>query len=125
MRRAQELDPLDYNVNNTLCWQLGVRRQPEEALPYCELALQEDQGNLALDSRGLVYAVMGRRSDAVADFRAFLTWAGKSAEEGCEDHYSPSRLAWIEKLEAGQDPFDGETLNDLRVRPGKVGSGAC
>ena len=125
LRRAQELNPLDYTVNNTLCWQLGVHRQPEEALPYCDLALQEDPGNLALDSRGLVYAVMGRRSDAVADFRAFLAWAGKSAEEGCEDHYSPSRLAWIEKLEAGQDPFDGETLNDLRVRPGKVGSGAC
>ena len=125
LRRAQELDPLDYTVNNTLCWQLGVRRQPEEALPYCELALQEDPGSLALDSRGLVYAVMGRRSDAVADFRAFLAWAAESAEEGCEERYSPSRLAWIEKLEAGQDPFDVETLKDLRVRLGKVGSDAC
>ena len=125
LRRAQELDPLDYNVNNTLCWQLGVHGQPEAALPYCELALQENQGNRALDSRGLVYAVMGRRSDAVADFRAFLTWAGESAEEGCEGYYSPSRQAWIEKLEEGESPFDEEALHDLRVRPATVGGGLC
>ena len=125
LRRAQELDSRDFTFNNTLCWQLGVYSQPEEALPYCELALQRDPDSLALDSRGLVYAVMGRYQEAAEGFRAFLAWAGESAKEGCEDHYSPSRLAWIEMLEAGQSPFDNETLRDLRVRPARAGTAPC
>ena len=125
LRRAQELDPSDFNVNNTLCWQLGVQRRPEEALPFCELALQEDPDGQARDSRGLVYALMGRNTDASADFRVFLDWASASAGGECEAYYSPSRLAWIEKLDVGETPFDVETLKDLRVRPGKVGSDTC
>ena len=125
LRLAQELDPRDFTFNNTLCWQLGVYRQPQEALPYCELALQRDPDGLALDSRGLVYAVMGRYPEAAEDFRAFLAWTGKSTAQGCQDHYSPSRLAWIETLEAGQSPFDDESLRDLRVRPAKPGGAPC
>ena len=125
LRRAQDLDPLDFTVNNTLCWQLGVQRQPNEALPFCELAMQEDPDGRARDSRGLVYAVMGRYADAAADFRAFLAWATASPGEDCETYYSPSRLDWIEKLETGEDPFDVETLKDLRVRPASLGSDPC
>ena len=125
LRRAQELDPSDFNVNNTLCWQLGVQRRAEEALPFCELALQEDPDGQARDSRGLVYALMGRHADAAAEFRAFLDWASASAGAECEAYYSSSRLAWIEQLNAGENPFDAETLEDLRVRPGKVGTDPC
>ncbi len=125
LRRAQELHPRDFALNNTLCWQLGVYGQPEAALPYCELALQRDTDSVALDSRGLVYAVMGRYSEAVEDLRAFLTWTSESAKEGCEDHYSASRLAWIETLEAGQSPFDNDDLHDLRVRPARAGGDPC
>ncbi len=125
LRHAQELDPSDFTVNNTLCWQLGAQRRPEEALPFCELALQEDPEGQARDSRGLVYALMGRHADASADFRAFLDWASASAGGECEAYYSPSRLAWIEKLEAGQDPFDVETLRDLRVKPATIGTDTC
>ena len=125
LRRAQELNPRDFTFNNALCWQLGVHSQPREALPYCELALQRELDGQALDSRGLVHAVMGRYPEAVEDFRAFITWTGESSKEGCEDHYGPSRLAWIEMLEAGQSPFDYESLLDLRVRPARVGSAPC
>ena len=125
LRRAQELDPLDFTVNNTLCWQLGVQRQPDKALPFCELALQDDPDGRARDSRGLVHAVMGRYTDAAEDFRAFLAWTGASAAEGCKGYYRPSRLDWIEKLEAGEDPFDVETLRDLRVRPSSIGNNPC
>ena len=105
LRRAQELDSSDFNVNNTLCWQLGVQRRPEEALPFCELALQEEPDGQARDSRGLVYALMGRNTDASADFRVFLDWASASAGGECEAYYSPSRLAWIEKLDVGENPI--------------------
>ena len=125
LRRAQELSPRDFTFNNTLCWQLGVQRQPEAALPYCELALQDGPDGLALDSRGLVYAVMGRYPEAAADFQAFLAWADESAEVGCEGYYSPSRQTWLEKLEEGESPFDEEALHDLRVRPATVGGDPC
>ena len=36
--RAQELEPRNFAFNNTLCWQLGVQRRPDEALPYCNVA---------------------------------------------------------------------------------------
>ena len=125
LRRAQELSPRDFTFNNTLCWQLGVQGRPEAALPYCNLALEESPNGLALDSRGLVYGVMGRYSDAVADLRAFLAWAKESSKETCGDYYNPSRQAWIEKLEAGEAPFDAETLHELRVRPAEAGGDPC
>lgn len=125
LRRAQELSPRDFTFNNTLCWQLGVQGRPEAALPHCNLALEESPDGLALDSRGLVYGVMGRYSAAVADFRAFLAWAEESSKETCGDYYNPSRQAWIEKLEAGETPFDAETLHELRVRLATASGDPC
>ncbi len=116
-RRAQELLPRDFTFNNTLCWQLGLQRLGEQALPFCETALWEQPEGLARDSRGLVFAVMGRASEAVADFEAFLDWVGVSQKESCGRHYQPSRSAWVEELKAGGNPFDAETLQGLRVRP--------
>ena len=86
---------------------------------------REDSEGQARDSRGLVYALMGRYTDASADFRVFLDWASASAGGECEAYYSPSRLSWIEKLDVGENPFDVETLKDLRVSPGKFGSDTC
>ena len=116
-RRAQELLPRDFTFNNTLCWQLGLQRLGEQALSFCEIALWEQPEGLARDSRGLVFAVMGRASEAVADFEAFLGWVGASQKESCGPHYRPSRSAWVEELKAGGNPFDADTLQGLRVRP--------
>ena len=115
--RAQELRPDDPKFNETLCWQLGLQRQPEQALPYCKLALASDPDGPARDSRGLVYAGMGRYQEAIEDFTVFLAWVDRSAKETCRGSYRPTRLAWINDLEAGRDPFDTETLRQLRVRP--------
>ena len=117
LRMAQELDPGNPTFNNTLCWQLGIQRQPEMALPYCNLALTVDPDGPARDSRGLVYAVMGRNDEAIADFQAFLTWVDTSVKETCRPHFRPSREAWIAALQSGENPFDATTLRELRVRP--------
>ncbi len=117
LHHAQELDPSDAKFNDTLCWQLGVQRRPERALPFCNLALATDPDGPARDSRGLVYAVMGRNAEAVADFEIFLRWVDLSVKKSCRAKFRPTRLTWIEKLESGRDPFDAETLRDIRARP--------
>ena len=116
-RRAQELVPWDFTFNNTLCWQLGLQRLGEQALPFCERALSIQPEGPALDSRGLVFAVMGRASEAVEDFEAFLAWVDASTKASCAPRYGSTRAAWINDLEAGRDPFDAQTLHSLRVRP--------
>ena len=73
--------------------------------------------SIALDTRGLAFAVMGRTREAVADFESFLAWVDASQKDSCRSHYRPSRRAWLEALKTGGNPFDTATLQDLRVRP--------
>ena len=102
-----------------------MQRHPGAALPYCNLALQDDPDGPARDSRGLVNAVMGRSDEAVEDFRAFLAWVDASVKATCRPYYRPSREAWIATLQSGGSPFDAETLRELRVRPAAPGSAPC
>ena len=125
LRAAQERDPRNPTINNTLCWQLGVQRQPEVALPYCNLALEREPDGPARDSRGLVYGVMGQASEAIADFSVFLDWVEASVKPTCIPYYRPSREYWIQTLQAGGNPFDDNTLRELRVRPATAASTPC
>ncbi len=124
-RRAQQLEPRNPVYNNTLCWQMGIQRQPEQALPYCNLALEYDPDGSFHDSRGLVNAVMGREDEAIEDFRAFLAWVDTSVKETCRSYYRPSRESWIATLQSGGNPFDYPTLHELRVRPSTSRESPC
>ncbi len=125
LRRAQELDAENAAFNNTLCWQLGIQQLPESALPYCNLAVDSDPDGQARDSRGVVYAVMGRNAEAIADFEAFLVWVDRSTKDSCADRYYDSRYTWIKDLRAGRNPFDTVTLLDMRARPVTASSAPC
>ena len=117
LRRARDLDPRRLAYNSTLCLQLAVSGNAEEAMPYCDQAVASDPGRLSSDSRGLANALLGRDGAAIADFEAFLAWVDGSPKDGCRSHYGASRAAWIEALKAGNSPFDPATLSDLRPRP--------
>ena len=125
LRAAQERDPRNLVINNSLCWQLGIQRRPEEALPYCDLALERESDGPVRDSRGLVYGVMGSADEAVADFRVFLDWVEVSVKPTCRPYYRPSRESWITALESGSNPFGDETLRELRLRPAAPRSSPC
>ena len=125
LRAAQERDPRNQTINNALCRQLAVQRRPQEALPFCNLAMEREPDGPARDSRGLVYGVMGSTDEAIADFRVFLAWVDASEKPTCRPHYRPSREAWIVALESGGKPFDDETLRELRLRPASSGSAPC
>ena len=125
LRAAQERDPRNPVINNALCRQLGVQRRPEEALPFCNMALEREPEGPVLDSRGLVYGVMGSADEAVADFRVFLDWVDASEKSTCRTHYGPSRGTWITALESGDNPFDDATLRELRLRPASQWGDRC
>ena len=125
LKAAQELDPRDTVINDALCRQLGVQRRPEEALPFCDRALERAPNGPARDSRGLVYGVMGSADEAMADFRVFLDWVDTSEKPTCRPYYRPSRESWISALESGGNPFDDETLREQRVRPAPPGGAPC
>ena len=117
LRRARDLDPRRLVYNSTLCLQLAVAGDPEEAMPYCDQAVAADPGGLSRDGRGLANALLGRDDEAIADFEAFLAWVDMSPKDGCRSRYGVSRTAWVEALKAGEAPFDPAALADLRPRP--------
>ena len=125
LRRAQELDPANLTFNSSLCWQLAVAGQPEDALAYCDIAVSRDASGQTADSRALVYALLGRNDEAIADFRVFLKWVEASPKPTCAEYYRPSRSGWIDELSAGQNPFDPQTLRALRVRPTSPSASPC
>ncbi len=113
LRYAQELEPNALGANNALCWELSLMGKPEDALPYCDRAVEHDPTALSRDSRGLTYALLGRAKDAARDFEIFLEWAEK--QSGADwAYYIQSRRAWIEELREGNNPFSAEVLRSLR-----------
>jgi tetratricopeptide (TPR) repeat protein len=113
LRRAQALAPDAPGPNNALCWEFALQARPEEALPYCDQAVALDPTPFSRDSRGVVYALLGRNEEAIAEFRSFVTWLQGQAGP-VYGRYAPKRLAWIEALRQGRNPFDVAALNALR-----------
>ena len=125
LRRAQGLKPADVTFSATLCWQMAVAGDPENALRYCGVATAHDSSGRPLDSRGFVHALLGKHDEAIADFERFLEWTKTSPKESCAAYYHPSRSGWIEELRAGRNPFDAYILSELRVRPVSIGNASC
>ena len=99
--------------NNALCWIYALRSEPEKALPFCDQAVAVDPSPLSRDSRGIVYALLGRHEEAIAEFRTFLDWL-RTRPQAEIVRYAPKREAWIDSLRQGRNPFDAQTLEALR-----------
>lgn len=125
LRRAQMLDPNEADYSRILCWQMAVSGSPQEALRYCERAVAQGPSGQAREGRGLAHALSGRDEKAIADFEAFLAWVDASPKDSCRETYHQSRAGWIEELRSGEDPFDANTLRELRIRPVSPGAAPC
>ena len=125
LKRAQRLKPASATFNNTLCWQMAVAGDPENALRFCHIAEALDPSGRALDSIGFVHALMDEREKAADDFESFLNWTNSSPKPTCFAYYNPSRSEWIEQLRAGHNPFDSMNLSELRVRPVPFAEAPC
>ncbi len=113
--RVLALAPDHQGAYNALCWAYALDQQPEQALPYCDQAVALDPTGYSRDSRGVVYAELGRLEEAAEDFEAFLDWLGGQPESVYRRH-GPMRQAWIQTLKTGQNPIDQETLEQLRLK---------
>jgi len=111
--RVLALVPDHQGAYNALCWAYALDQQPELALPYCDQAVALDSSGYSRDSRGVVYAELGRLEEAAEDFEAFLNWLDGQPESVYRRH-GPKRQAWIQSLNTGKNPIDHETLEQLR-----------
>lgn len=113
LERVLALDPDHAGAHNALCWAYALDQQPDLALPYCDRAVMLDPTGFSYDSRGIVYAELGRFKEAFEDLEAFLSWLRQQPESTYE-RYGPKREAWLEALKGGRNPIDPEALEQLR-----------
>ncbi len=110
-------DTKDPRVNNYLCWKGSTNRFAPMVLPACEraVALAPEEGNYR-DSRGLARALTGNRAGAIEDFTVALELINSLPDHGGYDAaFLGQREAWIAALKGGKDPFDPDTLRQLRT----------
>jgi tetratricopeptide (TPR) repeat protein len=119
LQRAAEMppdesDPTGAATYNYLCWYLAITNRALRALPHCEEAVRLDPRIYHYDSRGFVYAMLGRTEAAIADFSRVIeeieSTSGSSLREWRE-----IRQRWVAQLMAGDDIATRELLEDLRA----------
>lgn len=96
-----------------LCWGYALAQAPETALSYCDQAVASEPSGAARDSRGIVYAQLGRYAEAIADFEAYLA-AQHNGGATLPSQAAARYRTWLDALRAGRNPFDRDTLDQLR-----------
>ena len=97
---------------NNLCWHGSLWGHAADVLDACGRAVELERNNGRIrDSRGLARALTGDYAGAIEDFQFFVEWA---QEYELDKEYRVQREAWIAELEAGRNPFDAETLEELK-----------
>ena len=112
LHKAHDLAPDSPGVNNALCWTYALAQQPQKALPFCDRAVELDASGASHDSRGVARAQLDDYEGAIADFQYVLDHLPDSDQEASQ-HYTETRQAWIKALQAGENPFDEATLQEL------------
>ena len=107
LQKAIGLDPDHAGAYAALCWGYALDRQPDSAVPYCERGVALAPDGPGRDSRGIVYAELGRYMEATRDIEAYL-------QGDVPEAVRVERQAWLASLTAGRDPFDRATLKRLR-----------
>jgi hypothetical protein len=108
-------DPL---LNNKICWQGSLEGFASVIMPACERAESTAprwMKEYFQDSHALALALTGDLPGASKGFRSFVTWAEAARLETISDEMIAKRKRWIKALDAGQNPFDAETIRDLRL----------
>lgn len=110
--KAVELNPNYVLSWNSLCRVNSLVGSPAKGMDACERAVElaPDEGAVH-DSRGLARALTGDYPRAVEDFKLFVEW---SKQNELYEPYGRKREAWIAELEAGRNPFDEATLEELQ-----------
>lgn len=115
-QRAQQIGDGRAEAWRATCWAYALEQQPQAALPFCEASATRDGTGWSLDTRGIVYAELGRYADAANELENFMRWLD-TQPSATRAMFAPTRSSWIDTLRAGKNPFDVATLNALRGAP--------
>jgi hypothetical protein len=100
---------------NTLCWFGSLWGYAAEVMDACEQAVElapDNEKAGCRDSRGLARALTGDYAGAIEDFKFYVEWSKK--QDVYYEQMVSEREAWIAELEAGRNPFDKATLEELQ-----------
>jgi tetratricopeptide (TPR) repeat protein len=112
-KQAVELDLHNADYRNNVCWFGSLAGHASEVIGACRQAVElAPQAGYIRDSRGLALALTGDYERAIVDFKFFVAWC-KESENDRFRALCPKRENWIAELEAGRNPFDEVTLQDL------------
>ncbi|MFN8494114.1 MAG: helix-turn-helix domain-containing protein [Caldilineaceae bacterium] len=116
-----QLNPTYYPAFDAFCLGYGLVQKPQQALAYCEQAVQQVQALGATASmdvllnRGIVYAQLGRYPAALADLKNYVAWLKNLQPPTLYDRMLGKQAeAWIATLQQAKNPFDQATLAALR-----------
>ena len=84
-------------------------------------ALDMGAGDSSRDGRGIVYAQLGRTDEAIQEFEAYLAWLSGRPDAAYHLYHGTAVEQWLERLRAGENPFDQATLDNLRRPPLRSG----
>ncbi len=112
LTKAIELDPQNADSWNGLCWTGSLAGLATQVMDACDQAVEltPDDGVIR-HNRGLARALTGDYQGSIEDFKFFIEW---SKQNGLYEQHGRKREAWITELEAGRNPFDEATLEELR-----------
>ena len=113
LSRVLALQPDHVGARLALCWAHSLDKQPQLALSHCDAAVSRASSARSREARALVYAQLGRLSDAANDLQAFLDWLTHQPES-LRARYGSTRTDWLQALKAGKNPIDDVTLEKLR-----------
>ena len=104
--------------NNTICWQGSLWGLAGEVMAACERAVAlTPESYSRIDSRAVARAIVGDVEGAAADFRSALELAGDDWRQEIRER----RGGWLQALEAGENPFAGESLARFRNDASEAG----
>ena len=119
MRRAQELDPLSFIVNEDVCRMLFLARRYDEALVQCKTTLDMDPSQRSRWQIAAIYVTKGMGEEAVATFIQAFEKAGVPADRmtALKSRAEKGGLQglWQEALRTDSPEVDREKHNGFLV----------
>jgi tetratricopeptide (TPR) repeat protein/transcriptional regulator with XRE-family HTH domain len=109
LEKAMSINPDSPSSSHALCWYHSLDGRPEEALPYCDLAVSLNSSGLYSESRGVTLAMLGYVDDGISEMNSYLEYLRENDPDSFEVE-GPIRLEWIRKLKEGINPFDEDTI---------------
>lgn len=105
--------PQPAELFNLICRGYVLDNLPEQALPYCDKAIDLEPHPRFFDSRGLAHALLGQTTAAINDVQIYTDWLAQQSGDECQRTLQ-ARQQWLDNLAQGQPILSPETVAQLR-----------